>query len=259
MFYLLKCNYKKKRSLFSRLFSSGVTVTGHRLCSVNFCIAEVGAANGIDWHKIANVIGRDEKLVLPSGVKIPDSVPLKSYPTDNTVGKLIAEGALAVIAEASKQNHTFSVMLIDKGGKYTYLLTPLMKYAQTVTAVTASKEQYDHSAKCLLDTLGASPVITDNTQTTAVCNVIIAPDGISGCGTLPLPAMIFAPNGCDFITVGSDNINMGSFVLDDEYDRLQLTAAINDSKDFDGTLPYAESMRVRDKNVPISELAQMLI
>jgi len=259
MFYLLKCNYKKKRGLFSRLFSSSVVVTGHRINSVNYCVAQVDCMKGIDWGKIVSTIGKNEKLVLPDNVTIPEGVPLQSYPTENAVGQLIAQGALQVIEMASQHNHTLSVMLIDKSGRYTHLLTPLMRCAQTVTAVTASKDQYEQSAQCLIDTMGASPVITDNAQNTAVTSVIIAPDGISGCGTLPLPAMIFAPRGWDFISVQSDNVNLGSFGQLQGYNKLQLAAAILDSKDALGQLPYAETMCIRGKNVPLAELAEMLI
>lgn len=259
MFYLLKCNYKKKRGLFSRLFSSGIVVTGHRTNSVNYCIAELSCTKGIEWNKIVSVVGKNEKIVLPQGVTIPENISLQSYPTENAVGHLIAQGALQVIEKASQHNHTLSVMLIDKSGKYTYLLTPLIRCAQTVTAVTASKDQYEQSAQCLLDTLGAFPVITDDTQNCPATSVIIAPDGISGCGALPLPTMIFAPRGWDFISVQSENINLGSFGQLQGYNKLQLAAAILDSKEATGQLPYAETMLVRGKNVQLDELAQMLI
>ena len=259
MFYLLKCNYKKKRGLFSRLFASPVVVTGHRTQGVNYCVVEATYTKAIDWGRVVSAVGKNESIVLPHNIFIPDNIPLHSYPTQDAVGRLIANGALQVVERASQHNSKLSVMLIDKEGKYTHLLTPLMTYAQTVTAVTASKEQYEQRAQCLIDTLGASPVITDSAQDSAITSVIIAPDGISGCGTLPLPAMIFAPRGWDFISVDNDNINLGSFETIKGYNKLQLAAAIFDSNDVIGQLPFAETMRVMGQNLSIGQLAEMLI
>lgn len=259
MFYLLKCNYKKKRGLFSRLFSPSVNVMEHSLLGVRYFVLEAYTKGEPDWHRIASVLGKNEYIILPEGLTLPEGLPFKNYPTDWAKGKLIADGALSVIEQAAKQNPNLSVMLIDKMGKYAYLLPALMRCAQTVTAVTAQGEEYDQSARCLLNSLGASPLITDDATCASVCNVIIAPEGIAGCGTLPLPAMIFAPTGCDCITVGSDNINMGSFTNFEGYDKLQLAAAVFRESEFSGIAPYAESMCLRGKNVPIAELAQMLI
>ena len=259
MFYLLKCTYVKKRSLFSRLFSSGITVTAHRKKGVNYYLIEMLVTKDIDWFKLERVIGKNQKIVLPKGLKTPSTVTIKAYPTEDIKGRLLGEGALRVVEQAAKQNPSLSVMLIDQSGKYNYLLTPLMRAAQTVTAVTADKENYSQSARCLLNTLGASPLITDSTQRAAACSVIIAPDGISGCGTLPLPTTIFAAGGSDFLSIEEENIDLGSMNDLDWADKFQLAAALAEEPDFSGTLPYARSMKRGNQSLSLAQIAEGLL
>ena len=98
MFYLLKCTYVKKRSLFSRLFSSGITVTAHRKKGVNYYLIEMLVTKDIDWFKLERVIGKNQKIVLPKGLKTPSTVTIKAYPTEDIKGRLLGEGALRVVA-----------------------------------------------------------------------------------------------------------------------------------------------------------------
>ncbi len=257
MLYLLKVNNEKKRGLFSRLFSSSVTITEHTLCGIVYCEIEICTGGEPEWNRILKIVGKNKRIIPQTDIKIPDGVPLCTYSEQAAVGQMLADAAVKVIESAASVNPYLSVMLIDREGKYTRLLTPLMKCAQTVTAVTAGARQYETGARCLLDGMGAHPIITDSAAS-ADCNIIIAPDGISGCGTLPLPSMIFAPTGCDCITVEEENINLGDLSHLEGYGKLQLAAALMEEKEWNGAAPFAESMMFRGKSVSLEELANLL-
>ncbi len=257
MFYLLRVNGKKKRGLFSRLFLPSVTMTEHQLQGIIYYEVEIATKGDIDWHRVVKAVGKDKRVIPYGDIKIPNGIPLSTYSEQSAVGRLLADAAVKVVQQAATKNPRLSVMLIDRQGKYTCLLAPLMSCAQTVTAVTAGVEQYELGARCLLEGMGAHPVITDSAAS-ACCSVIIAPDGISGCGTLPLPSVIFAPTGCDCISVEEENVNLGGLSHLEGYNKLQLTAALLEEKEWQGLSPYADSLAFRGKQLPLEELVNLL-
>ncbi len=254
MIYLLSYAPKKRKGLFSKFFSSDIEVSYSEIYGIDFCVITVLSEDEIDWRRVSKLVS-GERIILPKAMNLADKIKLNLYDTKTIKLKLLTEGALEVICLASNKGAHLSVMLLDDSADYMHLIEPLLKSAELVTVITSKVDAYNNFAQEMALCYGATPIITSDPQTVGQSGIIIAPNGIKGYGALPLPSMIFAPTGCDCVTVRGSNIDSLNLGLPNDYDMLEFLAAIESQNGFDGKLPQLNSMHLRGEDVPLERLA----
>lgn len=258
MLYLIRPTAIKRGGLFSKLFPPALEIKFGRLRGADCCIIEVDRDGRGDWHKICQAVGSGKPVVLPTDMKIPEFIPLCRYRTDVVKRKLIMRSALTVAELASKHGAGLDVMLIDRGAHYYDLLEPLVNCAKTVTVITSETDRYTRLCSRLTGAFGAEPIITDSAQYAKRCDVMIAPDGIFGCGAVAMPAAIFAPSGPDCISVTDSCVDPLEPEWNDRYSTLELLAALISQPGYGGELPRVHSLFVRGETVPVEQMATEL-
>lgn len=256
MFYLLRLNCTNKRRGLARLFTPKVSTMTEKVCGMTYCVVAVRDYKVSDWNKVVAAAGPGNEIILPKGVAMPHETDLFVPDAEAVRRNFIIEGALTVLEDAAMHGAKLKVALLDKDAKSAYILPRLMQSAAEVTVFTKKLSEYDAVSNRLFDALGASPVVTDDSERISDCSAVIAPNGISGCGLLPLSAVIFSDCGSDCVNVSEECIDRGNLSAFGDYDIFSLIAATQHDKSFKGIRPTLKAMRTRESIVPLKEISR---
>ena len=251
MITLLKFMPSKKKGFIRRLFSSPIDISCRHSYGVDICTLCLDTSRDVDWRRVVQAVG-GEYIIPPIGFNLPEAVPFKRYNTQKVKRKILTDAAVIIARLAADRGAHLSVMLIDKTAEYIHLLGSLLSSANTVTVVTDMPDQYNQAASEMLSSCGASPITTDDICTVSRCDMVVAPFGITGCGTLPLPALIFAPSGYDCACVTDSSICFDGF---NGYSPLEVLAAMQAEPTYDQSGYRLNSLDLRGKSISLNELA----
>ena len=257
MIYLLKINKSKRRGLLARLFSRGISIYCERISGAAFCTLSVYSERNIDWMRIASLMTKEDTLTVQKGMKIPPDVRIQTPDGDRARRELLIHGATAVAEQTGAAGAKLHTLLIDRDAEYADIIFRLVKACFAVTVFTENEGIYSAYAEKMLNELGAAPVVINDTRYAPECDIIIAPHGITGCGALPLPQMIFAPSGSDCVSVTAECIDPEDIGALEGFDIFELYDAVTHDGSFTGNAPRLTHMKFRDGFLTISELSHI--
>lgn len=255
MIYLLKIDDFRKHGLLSRLISRGLEISCVRRVGADFCTLTVDSRKPINWCRISAAMGKDEKLLVPRGISVPAGVPLTSPDGERIRHRMIADGAVSVLEDAAGHGAELSVLVIDKSAVYSDLIPATARCAHTLTVMTDRADLYEQTVSETIQNDGAAVMLTDDVSDVSKCDMIIAPDGIIGCGALPLPEMIFAPTGSDCVSLSAECVDLCELSDLSEYDPFALITAVYSDSGNTEYRPASVGMMQRDRMLTVQQLA----
>ncbi len=206
------------------------------------------------------MLGEGDCIIAQKDIEVPYEIHLPQPDGAMALQQLIFSAARQVVKAAHYGGARLTVLLTDRAASFIESMPALSALCAQLYVLTDENEAYCAQAEKALTEYGSAPMILDDTFSLQHCDIIIAPCGISGCGALPLPKMIFAPNGSDCISVCEQCICLPPIfdeINTDKYNKFALAEAIFCCKSYNGATPYAEDIKWRDKISHYNELASI--
>ncbi len=260
MIFLIETNPKQKKGFIQRLFSRGMDMQYINAEPFELMKITVKSQKRIDWLRLHSSVGPDDSFIAQNGICLPDGNSLPIPDCEDAASRLLLDGAQRVIATAEKNGAALSALLIDRAAEFTHSIPSLCTVCNQLYILTDEKADYSAYSDRMLTELGTAPIILEDLGCISSCDIIIAPRGISGCGAVVLPKMIFAPSGSDCVSICRQGIVLPK-ALDEvdleEYDRLSVAAAVFDCNTGEENAPHLNKMKWRDKILHSDELASV--
>lgn len=134
----------------------------------------------IPWDEISFYAGNcAERMLLPKGVIPPATSRVKAFVPKLLPQRVLFNTACELLSRISKNPIGKTITLIDMNGDLTREVHRLVPFASTVRVVTKKEELYEPFSEKIMEDFGASLLITDNVDSAADSNIIIAPDGLT--------------------------------------------------------------------------------
>ncbi len=258
MIFLLEIDNSKKKGLLSRLFSRSMSVSCTQQSEGALCKISVKSEKSIDWLRIDSMLGEGDFIIAQRIISVPKEADLPIPSGEKAMRRLLLDGALLTVSCAHEKGARLNLLLIDKDASFAKSAMEFIPVCEQLSVLTEQTQAYSAYAQAALAEHGAAPLILESAYYADGCDIIIAPCGISGCGALPLPKMIFAPSGSDCVGVCEKCVQLPELfrsVEVKEYDRFSLAEAIFECDDFLGAAPIPLCMKWRDKILSAEELA----
>ncbi len=258
MIFLLEVDKTKRKSRLSRLFSRGMNINCIQAEGAVICKITVRSETSIDWLRISSMMGENDCIAIQKSINIPIDVHLNRPDGDSAMRRLLMRGIYQVVREAHSAGARLSILLIDRDAHFGEFAVTLAPICSQLSILSEQSEIYSAYAEKAFGEYGVSPIILNSAENAPECDIIIAPNGINGCGALPLPRLIFAPYGSDCVSVSEDCINLPIIydgITTENYDAFALAAALDDCSEYSGSAATIKFMKWRDRISPVSELS----
>ncbi len=260
MIFLLDDNPDLRKGIFSRLFSRGMDVACFQKDGAELCKITVKSKNSIDWLRIQSMLSDGDCFIAANSIEVPIEIELPRPDGENALTEMLLDGVHKTVLQAYKSGVALSILLIDKEAKFVESMLKLCPICEQICILTNEKELYSVYTEKALTEFGASPLILDSTEHLSRCDIILAPLGISGCGALPLPKLIFSKYGSDCVTVCERCLSLPEIfdsINTDKFDKFMLADAILSCKEYTGALPECKNLKWRDKILTVAELSSV--
>lgn len=260
MIFLLEIDKFKRKGLISRLFSRGMDINCIQSNGAALCKISVKNSQSIDWLRVQSMLADGDSIVVEKDIDAPAEIGLPQADGKKALRRLLLEGANKVITKARENGAKLTVLFIDRDAEFEKSMFMLSPACEQIYILTDQKEQYSVYSEKAVAEYGVSPIILDSADYISSCDIIIAPYGINGCGALPLPKMIFAPNGSDCVSVCEGCIELPEIfgeISVEKYDAFSLCEAVFCCDGYSGESPHTLNMKWRDKISSTDELASI--
>lgn len=183
-----------------------VIVAAERAAGVPYCRITARTAEGVPWAELEAAIGEGNAAVFEKGVRLPVGFGVSAVDGEGLRRRILLNGALRAMEEAAREGAVGEVALLDRFGRYGFLLPRLMQACRAVTVVTAQGQEYRRLGEQLYQTLGAAPMIVERADALSGCRALLAPEGLSGFGAVERPPLLFSPDAREGLTVTEANV-----------------------------------------------------
>ena len=138
-----------------------------------------GSFLDIDWEEIAEMTGRaGRRLVLPRQVEPPEELGLCRLSVWEYADALARHFVLQCMQQAPLPLYRKSIGLVDMRGVGADFVRKAVRHATIVRVSTANKAMYDGVAEEMMDTYGASVLVSQNQDDAYRSGVVYAPHGL---------------------------------------------------------------------------------
>lgn len=152
-----------------------------RAGDIRFALVRTRCKDGQpNWSRVYRTAGREAgRLVLPEGCQPPPGSGVCRY--DSSAYRRILLQNAFFRCMASCDPRLLTVALVDWEARYCELAIKLLIRAVSVRVVTDRPETYAAYADRARAELGASLIITDDTNCLESVTAVLAPEGLTGC------------------------------------------------------------------------------
>lgn len=216
MFAVLRIAPQQKNGLFARirrrLRPKPLSVQRRNLPDTYYMeITAPVTRKGPDWAAVRRAAGNEAgRLILPSGITAPPGSGVAEYDATAFLRRVLLNGAAAVCESAAAHGARFSVLLLDREANCPFVVPRLMRSAVTVYIVTARGEEYTRYADNIFALTGARPIVTAQ-DIAADCNIMLAPYGFDGLGSIAWRTATFVGDLRSGIYLSGDMTGFGGY------------------------------------------------
>ena len=242
------------RRFWRQVSGRRVTASAARTAGVAYCRLTVRADEGVPWAEVAAAVGGGP-AVFEKGVRPPLGCGVVAVDGEPLRRRLLLNGALRALEDAARVGDVGGVALLDRYGRYGFLLPRMMQACRCVTVVTAEGAAYRRLSEELYQTLGAAPLVVDRVDGLTECRALLAPEGLSGFGAVACPPLLFSPDAREGLTLAAEDVPTPfEPALCERFDAFALLTAFRRERPFrDVARLVPAAFRERERAVPLAE------
>ncbi|MBC8571008.1 hypothetical protein [Zongyangia hominis] len=139
-----------------------------------------GSLSDMDWEEIAEMAGRAGRmLVLPRQITPPEELGLSRLPVWEYADQVARQFVLQTIQQSPLPLYRKSIGVVDLRGSAVPFVRQAIRYASVVRVVTRNQAMYDGVAEEMMETYGASVLVSQNQDDAYRCAIVYAPHGLT--------------------------------------------------------------------------------
>ncbi len=167
---------QKVKSFFRPYKITKKIVSNGDISILNICYKQY--RGGIKFNKIYDHTIGESKTILCSDDISLKATPFKRFDRNEFNIIMMENFVCDILKKCCDNSNDIKISFYDPEAEYPLFVEKLLKYTSNITVVSNMPRFYENESERLMNTIGASPIVSNSLERLSPCNILICPSKI---------------------------------------------------------------------------------